>query len=188
MKKIWEITGTILYAWIEETFTTNCSNFGQIRLQSGQKLVHIISRISRNFSREMGRFFSHLARNPKCEKCAALMLLLLQYSHFRNFHTVIHLDRHISRVLDFSRDARKNDPFLARNCEKCEKRYVPNFGQFEGKFDLNLSNLQSWNNPNFHKSLFKSYFVTFWILLTYFFFQISHYSSKNYSQFHILGW
>ena len=53
-------------------FNANCSNFGQIGLQCGQKLVHIISRISRNFSREMGHFFSHLARNPKREKCAAL--------------------------------------------------------------------------------------------------------------------
>ena len=50
------------------------------------------------------------------------------------------VDMHISRGLDFSRDARKNDPFLARNCEKCEKRYVPNFGQVGTQFDLNLSN------------------------------------------------
>ena len=73
MKKIWEIGGTILYVWVEVTFTTNRTNFGQIRLQTGQKLVHIISRISRNFSREMGHFFSRLARNTKREKCAALI-------------------------------------------------------------------------------------------------------------------
>ena len=35
------------------------------------------------------------------------------------------LDLHISRVLDFSRDARKIDPFLARKCEKCEESFVP---------------------------------------------------------------
>ena len=34
--------------------------------------VKIFSRISRNFSREMGQFFSHLARNSKREKCAGL--------------------------------------------------------------------------------------------------------------------
>ena len=34
------------------------------------------------------------------------------------------LDLHISRVFNFSRDARKIDPFLARNCEKCEKQFV----------------------------------------------------------------
>ena len=34
--------------------------------------VKIFSRISRNFSREMGQFFSHLARNSKREKCACL--------------------------------------------------------------------------------------------------------------------
>ena len=53
-------------------FTKECTNFGQIRLQTGQKMVHDISRIFRNFSREMGRFFSHLARNPNREKCAGL--------------------------------------------------------------------------------------------------------------------
>ena len=35
---------------------------------------------------------------------------------------------HISRVFDFSRDARKMDPFLARKCEKCEKRFYPKIG------------------------------------------------------------
>ena len=32
------------------------------------------SRISRNFSREMGQIFSHLARNQKREKCAGLIV------------------------------------------------------------------------------------------------------------------
>ena len=36
--------------------------------------VKIFSRISRNFSREMGQFFSHLARNSKREKCACLVV------------------------------------------------------------------------------------------------------------------
>ena len=35
-------------------------------------MVHVFSRISRNFSREMGQIFSHLARNQKREKCACL--------------------------------------------------------------------------------------------------------------------
>ena len=34
----------------------------------------------------------------------------------------------ISRVLHFSRDARKNGPFLARICEKCKKRFLANLG------------------------------------------------------------
>ena len=58
---------------MEVMFTKECSNFGYVRLQTGQKMVHDISRISRNFSREMGHFFSHLARNPKREKCAGLV-------------------------------------------------------------------------------------------------------------------
>ena len=74
MQKIWKISGTILYVWMKVIFNANCSNFGQIGLQNGQKLVHLISRISRNFSREMGHIFSHLARNPKREKCAGLNL------------------------------------------------------------------------------------------------------------------
>ena len=49
--------------------------------------------------------------------------------------SVIKLDMHISRVFDFSRDARKIDPFLARNCEKCEKWYVPIFGPLGARFD-----------------------------------------------------
>ena len=36
--------------------------------------VKIFSRISRNFSREMSQFFSHLARNSKREKCACLII------------------------------------------------------------------------------------------------------------------
>ena len=45
---------------------------------------------------------------------------------------------HISRVFNFSRDARKMDPFLARNCEKCEKGYVPIFGHFVAGFGQKL--------------------------------------------------
>ena len=61
---------------MEVMFTKECSNFGYVRLQTGQKMVHDISRISRNFSREMGRFFSHLARNQKCEKRACLVPMI----------------------------------------------------------------------------------------------------------------
>ena len=49
---------------------------------------------------------------------------------------------HISRVFDFSRDARKTDPFLARNCEKCEKLHVPLYSPFGAQFDQNLSSFQ----------------------------------------------
>ena len=55
---------------------------------------------------------------------------------------------HISRVFDFSRDARKIDPFLARNCEKCEKGYVPIFSHFVAGFGHNLNNFQSRVNLN----------------------------------------
>ena len=64
---------------MEVMFTKECSNFGKIRLQTGPKMIHYISRISRNFSREMGHFFSHLARNPKREKCACLVRRDLVY-------------------------------------------------------------------------------------------------------------
>ena len=40
-------------------------------------------------------------------------------------------------------DARKNDSFLARNCEKCEKGYVPIFGQIVAGFCPKLNNIQS---------------------------------------------
>ena len=40
---------------MEVMFTKECSNFGHIRLQTGQKMVYDTSRISRNFSREMCR-------------------------------------------------------------------------------------------------------------------------------------
>ena len=62
--------------------------------------VKIFSRISRNFSREMGQFFSHLARNQKREKCACLILqcnsIMKNWFHetfdenkFRFFHTML---------------------------------------------------------------------------------------------------
>ena len=51
-KKVWPI------------FWLKCSGF----------TVQIFSRISRIFSREMGQFFSHLARNEKREKCASLLM------------------------------------------------------------------------------------------------------------------
>ena len=51
----------------------------------GQKVVIIISRISRNFSREMGHFFSHLARNPKREKCACLYTALERLKNLQAF-------------------------------------------------------------------------------------------------------
>ena len=50
---------------------------------------------------------------------------------------------HISRVFDFSRDARNMDPFLARNCEKCEKGYVPIFGHFVAGFGQKMNNFES---------------------------------------------
>ena len=40
----------------------------------------MISRISRNFSREMGHNFSHLARNQKREKCAGLIETPISFS------------------------------------------------------------------------------------------------------------
>ena len=39
----------------------------------------MISRISRNFSREMGHNFSHLARNQNREKCAGLILTKIKF-------------------------------------------------------------------------------------------------------------
>ena len=56
---------------VAATLLENCSNVGQIGPQFGQKWVHLISRISRNFSREIGRFFSQKLKTR--EMCMSSM-------------------------------------------------------------------------------------------------------------------
>ena len=65
--------GYTISNWVGVELLESCLNIGQIEPLFGQKRVYLISRISRNFSREMGHFFSHLARNQKREKCACLV-------------------------------------------------------------------------------------------------------------------
>ena len=69
---------------------------------------------------------------------------------------------HISRVFDFSRDARKIDLFLARNCEKCEKTNVPIFGHFGAKFDQILNNFQGKVNLHSMQSISLWNILIFW--------------------------
>jgi len=79
--------------------------------QIGYFIVQIVSRISRNFSREMGQFFSHLARNLKREKCASLLISLDQNSVLisvrsqSKFFDLTQVDQVVTFRLDLSRSS-----------------------------------------------------------------------------------
>ena len=95
MKKVWA------------KFWPKCSRYA----------VKIFSRISRSFSREMGQFFSHLARNEKREKCACLFRTLLPFwfyvksisGNFGSQKLVKFRHAHFSRFLFLAR-CEKNGP------------------------------------------------------------------------------
>ena len=128
------ISVTILYVLMEVVFTKKCSNLGQIRLQAGLKMVNDISRISRNFSREMGHFFSHLARNPKREKCAGL---IPNYASFSRKITLFIFD---------------NLHFLAGNKVDIKDRKVKAKSiVFHRKKNLQYYDISAKSNYNFEK-------------------------------------
>ena len=123
LKNIWKVGGQTCLVTLELVYTY----FWSKDLSMGLAYLYLLSRIM--------KFFSHL-QNGQLIPCENERKFNLENkAQPRDFSTQIPLanlvmgqtplDMHISRVFDFSRDARNFDPFLARKCEKCEKSFVP---------------------------------------------------------------